>query len=46
VPGCLSAKSDRDQDGYPDGCDVCPELANPDQADANRDGFGDACPRD
>ncbi len=46
VAGCLSAKSDRDQDGYPDGCDVCPELANPDQADANRDGFGDACPRD
>jgi hypothetical protein len=36
---------DRDRDGYPDGCDVCPELANPDQADRDKDGFGDACPR-
>ena len=44
-PGCLPEKLDRDQDGYPDGCDVCPDLANPDQADANKDGFGDACPR-
>ena len=45
VPGCLPEKFDRDQDGYPDGCDVCPELANPDQADRDKDGFGDACPR-
>ncbi len=45
TPGCLSAEFDRDQDGFPDGCDVCPDLANPDQADADKDGFGDACPR-
>ena len=45
LPGCLPAALDRDQDGYPDGCDTCPALANPDQADANKDGFGDACPR-
>jgi hypothetical protein len=44
-PGCLPAVFDRDQDGYPDGCDVCPALANPDQADRDQDGFGDACPR-
>jgi len=45
APGCLPVNLDRDQDGYPDGCDVCPDRANPDQADANLDGFGDACPR-
>jgi hypothetical protein len=45
TPGCLPPNLDRDQDGYPDGCDVCPDLANPDQADANKDGYGDACPR-
>jgi len=35
---------DRDRDGWPDDCDVCPDLANPDQADADKDGRGDACP--
>lgn len=45
TPGCLPAELDRDQDGYPDGCDVCPDLANPDQVDLDKDGFGDACPR-
>jgi hypothetical protein len=45
TPGCLSASYDRDGDGYPNGCDVCPDLANPNQADTNRDGFGDACGR-
>ena len=45
TPGCLPVERDRDRDGYPDGCDVCPELANPDQADGDKDGFGDACPR-
>jgi hypothetical protein len=44
-PGCLPQRVDRDQDGFPDGCDVCPDLANPNQADADKDGFGDACPR-
>ncbi len=44
--GCLPAVFDRDQDGYPNGCDVCPDLANPLQADRDRDGFGDQCPRE
>jgi hypothetical protein len=44
-PGCLPVELDRDQDGYPNGCDVCPDLADPLQADRDRDGFGDACPR-
>jgi hypothetical protein len=45
VAGCLPATVDRDQDGYPDGCDVCPDLPNTDQRDTNLDGYGDACPR-
>ena len=34
---------DRDGDGVPDDTDNCPALANPDQEDADGDGFGDAC---
>ncbi len=37
---------DRDGDGIPDDQDNCPEAVNPDQADADGDGIGDACPRD
>jgi hypothetical protein len=37
---------DSDGDGVADTEDNCPEVANPDQADANRDGLGDACPID
>jgi YVTN family beta-propeller protein len=34
---------DRDEDGVPDGLDNCPDVANPDQADGNGNGVGDAC---
>jgi len=34
---------DADGDGFPDAADSCPETANPDQADADGDGVGDAC---
>ncbi len=38
-----SAVSDTDGDGVPDDEDKCPTVANPDQADADGDGLGDAC---
>ena len=34
---------DSDGDGIADSEDNCPVIANPDQADANEDGVGDAC---
>jgi hypothetical protein len=34
---------DPDGDGLVDGCDNCPITANPDQADGDSDGVGDAC---
>ncbi|MCA9524891.1 MAG: thrombospondin type 3 repeat-containing protein, partial [Myxococcales bacterium] len=34
---------DTDGDGIDDGDDNCPEAANPDQADLDGDGIGDAC---
>lgn len=34
---------DVDQDGVPDAEDNCPNVPNPDQADADGDGIGDAC---
>ena len=37
---------DGDGDGIPDSGDNCLDVANPDQADANHEGFGDACDAD
>lgn len=34
---------DTDGDGVPDADDNCPQTANPDQADTDNDGTGDAC---
>jgi Thrombospondin type 3 repeat len=49
--GCTSAllkwtaalPGDVDADGVPNSSDSCPTVANPDQADADRDGTGDVC---
>jgi hypothetical protein len=38
-----SGTADSDGDGVPDSIDDCPTQPNPDQADANGDGVGDAC---
>ena len=34
---------DNDHDGHGNGVDNCPDISNPDQADADMDGVGDAC---
>ncbi len=41
--GCGLPDDDGDGDGVADCVDNCPEDANPDQADADEDGVGDAC---
>jgi hypothetical protein len=42
-PCPLDALDDADADGYCTDDDNCPEVLNPDQADSDRDGRGDAC---
>ena len=44
--GVLDLIEDTDGDGVIDGADNCPTVANPEQADANGDGIGDACALD
>jgi thrombospondin 2/3/4/5 len=39
------APNDEDGDGVTDDRDNCRAASNPDQADADQDGFGDACDR-
>ena len=39
----VPAPIDTDGDGVPDDEDNCPLVPNPDQADSNNDGVGDAC---
>ncbi|HET7505419.1 MAG TPA: OmpA family protein [Kofleriaceae bacterium] len=46
VGGDVDRPGDADGDGVPDGVDDCPSVANPDQADRDRDGIGDACDDD
>lgn len=38
-----SIEADPDGDARSDPCDNCPDVFNPDQADCNDDGVGDAC---
>jgi len=39
----VAAPLDSDGDGIPDSADNCPFVSNPDQADSNANGVGDAC---
>ena len=43
ISAVFDDSQDTDEDGVNDTEDNCPTLANPDQADENGDGFGDAC---
>ncbi|MFH0798981.1 MAG: thrombospondin type 3 repeat-containing protein [Pseudomonadota bacterium] len=42
--GMLARSKDTDGDEVPDIYDTCLNVANPDQADSDGDGLGDACP--
>jgi outer membrane protein OmpA-like peptidoglycan-associated protein len=46
VSGGGGNDDDQDGDGVADGLDNCPAVANPDQADPDHDGLGDACDTD
>jgi hypothetical protein len=39
----LNLSNDRDGDGVPNDKDNCPDVYNPNQADADKDGAGDVC---
>ena len=41
--GMTTGCPDSDSDGFLDSVDNCPTVANPDQADTDGDGIGDAC---
>ncbi len=42
--GCVDrAGHDEDSDGVADGCDVCPQVPDTEQADSDGDGVGDVC---
>jgi hypothetical protein len=43
VRWCTDRDLDTDRDGIPDFRDNCPVTANPDQQDADNDGYGSAC---
>lgn len=43
ITTCAVMDPDADGDGVPDDEDNCPATSNPDQADSDNDGIGDAC---
>ncbi len=45
-PGLVVLETDWDNDGISDAADNCKHVENPDQADSDADGVGDACDED